>query len=241
MSYTRENPYVAQQKFHGVIDNGKVHAMIINGLAGDDNCNGRVVNVKGSCDGCCSSCKNKCYARDYRYDNVVEAHADNTYYMQTNPQEFWDEAKEFIKKHPSRKNIRINAAGEIPDKKNVSYMFAFGKEATNQGKSPYVYTKRYSWINDWIDQNGKPKMTVLFSPPFTCDSLDEIHKWKENNNPHNLPMFIFDDGKDPKGIGKLPHCPAVDSNGNKTGIRCGVECNRCPSGKTTAVYNHSAR
>lgn len=181
---------------------------------------------------------NVCYARDYRYNNIIESHADNTLYMTENPDAFFTEAKNFILHHPSRQNVRLFASGECPSKETIPYLCDLAEFSKRFGKTTYQYTKRWRWYNDWTKANGRPPMTVLFSVPFNITTLDELIKWKAENNPYDFPMFIVDKHLDPRGIGALPHCPAVDPDGRKTGVRCGAECNRCPSGKTTAVYLH---
>ena len=64
--------------------------------------------------------------------------------------------------------------------------------------------------------------------------------WEGHCNPiGDLPQFIYDAGDDPE-ITALPHCPAVDKNGHRTGIHC-ADCLHCyfaKRGDRIAVYPH---
>lgn len=64
--------------------------------------------------------------------------------------------------------------------------------------------------------------------------------WEGHCNPiGDLPQFIYDAGDDPE-ISSLPHCPAVDKNGHRTGIHC-ADCLHCyfaKRGDRIAVYPH---
>ena len=235
--YTKENPYIPQMKLHESLGNEKIGKILNTNLqAGDDDINGRVAQ-KGSCCGCCDSCKSVCYARDaYRYDTVIEANADNLYYAEHDMFGYFQAVIAELLRHPSFSYHRWHSSGEIP---NRNYIHGVTDTANSvSGKKHYIYTKRYSWINEEIgDKANKPSnLSVLFSPPFNCNTLKKIREWAKVNNPYDYPLFIYDDGTDPE-IGKLPHCPAVNKEGHKTGITCD-KCGRCPNGLTTAVYAH---
>ena len=64
--------------------------------------------------------------------------------------------------------------------------------------------------------------------------------WKGHCDPiGDLPQFILDNGTDPE-IAALPHCPAVDKDGRRTGIKCSqcLHCYKARRGDRWAVYFH---
>jgi hypothetical protein len=96
----------------------------------------------------------------------------------------------------------------------------------------YFYTKRFEFMAQYLKECGDLPENLV------CN----ISEWKGNTDGYQfdgLNKFVYDDHTDPK-MDKLVHCPAVDKNGNKTGVTCG-ECKRCFSGNKgiiTAVYDH---
>ena len=55
----------------------------------------------------------------------------------------------------------------------------------------------------------------------------------------DLPQFCYDNGSDPE-LAKLPHCPAVDAHGNRTGVQC-INCRHCYNakrGQRWSIYAH---
>lgn len=235
--YTKETPYKPVKKYHVSNGNVKIGKIVNTNLqAGDDDVNGRIVQ-KGSCCGCCATCKRVCYARAaYRYDDTIEANADNLFFARNYTEEYFKTVKETLNRKRAFRYHRWHSAGEIPFKTYLDGVVDVAKEVSKM--KHYIYTKRYKWVNEEIgDKANKPKnLTVLFSPPFTCNTMEKIRKWAKKNNPYDYPLFIYDNGNDPE-IAKLPHCPAVSCDGHKTGITCDI-CKRCPNGFTTAVYAH---
>ena len=121
--------------------------------------------------------------------------------------------------------FRFHVSGEVP---NEDYLIRFIKFAIkNNDVRFYFYTKRYSWLEkhaDEIPNNLRPLVSI----------------WHKNyGNPKGFAEFIYDDGTEPD-VAALPHCPAVDKDGNETGITC-AKCKRCINAKhgdRIAVYAH---
>ena len=123
--------------------------------------------------------------------------------------------------------IRFHSFGEIPSFKYLLKMIELANN--NPFVRFYTYTKRYEWIEQVLKEQDLPQNLVI-----------NISIWHKNyNNPYGLPEFIYDDHTDPS-LANIPHCPAVDKNGNETGVTCAT-CKRCifaTKGQKTAVYEH---
>jgi hypothetical protein len=96
----------------------------------------------------------------------------------------------------------------------------------------YFYTKRFDLVEKYLKECGE----------FPKNLICNISEWKGNTEGFNLVglnIFTYDDGTD-DSLKSVPHCPAVNKNGGKTGISCD-QCKRCFSknnGLITAVYAH---
>lgn len=190
----------------------------------------QLTNVAGSCAGCCTGCKDACYAINdtKRYHNTcIPSQGGNTLLARYDRQRFFEDIQRFID-YNMVAAIRVHSSGEF-----LSYGY-FCDWMTLAEKNPdvkfYCYTKRFNFIERYIE-SGKE-----FPANFTIN----VSIWDKNyDNPYGLPEFIYDDGTD-ADLEKLPHCPAVDKNGNKTGVTCAA-CRACivaKPGQKMAVYAH---
>ena len=188
-----------------------------------------LTNVSGTCDGCCDGCKKDCYAikTQLRYNNDVPTWADNTLLAKYDVVTFFGELQSFINKNVVAV-IRYHALGEIP---SFNYLFKAVELANNNPNIRfYLYTKRFQWIEQYINTFGDfPKNFVV-----------NVSIWHNNyKNLLSLPEFIYDDGTQSE-LESVVHCPAVDKSGNNTGVTCAM-CKRCinaKQGTRTAVYAH---
>lgn len=193
---------------------------------------GVLTNVIGTCQGCCDGCENFCYAVSdaRRYHNtVIPSVGRNTVIMRHNLDDTFSQIKEqLIKKKAT--TMRYHASGEIESYEYLLKMVELAKELPSV--QFYFYTKRFAFIDRYLKENG------MFPNNLVCN----ISEWKNNTKGYNLDglnKFIYDDGSDPS-LEKVVHCPAVNKNGNRTGITC-AQCKRCMSGNKgtiTAVYDH---
>lgn len=90
------------------------------------------------------------------------------------------------------------------------------------------YTKAENIVNAY-GVNMLPDNLTLSCSPWAghCNAIGD------------LPQFIYDNHTDPE-IAALPHCPAVDKNGKRTGVKC-INCLHCYTAKRGArwaVYAH---
>ena len=205
----------------------------INLLAGDEPLTLKdgtpLINIPGTCGGCCEGCKGDCYAirtQVFRNNNM-KTWADNTLLAVHETEIFFNEIQQFIDRSMVAA-VRFHSFGEIPNYKYLLHMAMLAKE--NPTISFYTYTKRFSWVEKYLKEHGD----------FPNNLVVNMSIWHKNyDNPYNLPEFIYDDGTE-EDVAKLPHCPAVDKNGHETGITC-AKCKRClraKKGSKMAVYAH---
>lgn len=188
-----------------------------------------LTNVSGTCKGCCEGCcESACYARNtqiYRNSNIP-TWADNTLLALYDIDTYFREIQNFINKNMVAV-IRFHAFGEIPSYEYFLEMVTLAN--TNPDVKFYTYTKRFNFLEKFLCDGGAiPKNLVI-----------NVSIWHGNyENKYGLPEFIYDDGAEK--LDKIPHCPAVDKDGQNTGITCAM-CKRCinaKQGTKTAVYAH---
>lgn len=230
-----------------VFMNENVHAHIVDGnqkvgkgiycinlLSGDEPLtlsNGlQLTNISGTCEGCCEHCKKSCYAiKNQKFrstKNNLISWSENTLLAKQYTDQFFNDIQSFLNRSMVSA-IRFHSFGEIPSFKYLLKMIELANN--NPFVRFYTYTKRYEWIEQLLKEQDLPQNLVI-----------NISIWHKNyNNPYGLPEFIYDDHTDPS-LANIPHCPAVDKNGNETGVTCAT-CKRCifaTKGQKTAVYEH---
>lgn len=193
----------------------------------------KLINISGTCADVCDKCHcdEKCYAiRQQIYKSTkwnLKSWADNTLLAVHEPEKLFQELGDFLN-HSMVSGIRFHSFGEIPSKKYLKLIISTANKYPNV--QFYFYTKRYEWIEEIIQEDGK-------LPDNLAANMSIWHK--NYSNPYGLPEFILDDGTDEE-VAKLPHCPAVDKKGFETGVQC-IQCKRCvfaKPGQKTAVYEH---
>ena len=193
---------------------------------------GQLTNIHGTCGGCCEGCKGSCYAiRDGKFhsNSCIPAWGRNTLIARNNIDGMFRQIKAELLMNKA-KVLRWHSSGEIINYNYLLHMVKLAVEMPNV--QFYCYTKRFNLVEQYLKEFKKfPKNFVV-----------NISVWHDNAKGYdfkNLNWFVFDDGTDPK-VAKMRHCPAVDKNGNSTGVTCG-ECGWCFSGnkgRRTAVYEH---
>jgi len=193
---------------------------------------GLLTNINGTCTGCCTGCANACYAiRDAKFHNnsCIPAWSRNTLIMRNDIENMFEQLKKGLIKKKA-KVLRWHSAGEIETYNYLLHMVKLAVEMPNV--QFYCYTKRFDFITQYLKDFKKfPKNFVV-----------NISVWHDNDKGYDFGKcnkFVYDDGTDPK-VAKMRHCPAVDKNGNSTGITC-AKCGWCFKGnygRITAVYSH---
>lgn len=193
---------------------------------------GQLTNVSGTCGGCCDGCKNYCYAISdaRRYHNTcIPSLAKNTLIVRHDMDKGFNQIKDEIV-NKKAKVLRWHSSGEIETYDYLLHMVKLAVELSDV--KFYFYTKRFEFVEKYLNECGELPENLI------CN----ISEWKGNTKGFNLDglnKFVYDDGTDPL-LQSIPHCPAVDKNGHKTGISCD-QCKRCFSrndGHVTAVYSH---
>jgi hypothetical protein len=100
----------------------------------------------------------------------------------------------------------------------------------------YGYTKRLDLLKAFRAKHGRRECINLAVStwPGICEESDLIAAGVEM-----YPRFEYDDGTRPE-LAKLPHCPAIDKHGDRTGKTC-LDCKHCAKakdGEKWAVYAH---
>lgn len=193
---------------------------------------GQLTNVRGTCGGCCEDCEDACYAiKDTRryHNTCIPSLVKNTLIMRHDRAGGFAQLKdELITKKASV--LRYHSSGEIED---YDYLLRMARLAVDLPSVQfYFYTKRFGFVERYLEEHGS----------FPLNLICNISEWKGNTRGFNLAglnVFTYDDGTD-ESLNNVPHCPAVDRNGHKTGVNCD-QCRRCFSendGRKTAVYAH---
>jgi hypothetical protein len=190
----------------------------------------QLTNLAGSCAGCCSGCKSDCYAVNdtKRYHNTcIPSQGNNTLLARYDRPRFFSDVQRFID-YNMIGAIRVHSSGEFLSYEYFCDWLELARR--NPGIKFYCYTKRFNFLDRYIKSGAE------IPTNFTIN----VSIWKNNyDNPHNFPEFIYDDGTEPD-LASVPHCPATDRNGGKTGVTCAA-CKLCISakpGQKIAVYAH---
>ena len=122
--------------------------------------------------------------------------------------------------------IRIHDQGDFISYKYYCKVMDYCK---NHSKWNYgIYTKCESYVYKYGIANIPSNVVISCSP------------WAGHCEPiGDLPQFIYDDHSNPE-LATLPHCPAVNKDGKRTGITCRqcMHCYTARHGDRWAVYSH---
>lgn len=188
--------------------------------------------LNGTCNCNCvdENGKPACYAKRLtRYNGVYLKYWLNTLEIQIDPARFMELLeKEIFTGNPlnSPRVMRLHDSGDIAS----SEYWKECKRLINDHKETVFgsYTKRDDIITREELENIPTNMVLSCSP------------WKDICKPiGDLPQFIYDDGSD-ETLETLPHCPAVNKNGERTGVMCKqcLHCYTAKHGERWAVYAH---
>lgn len=176
-----------------------------------------------TCPACCKgTCGAKCYAAKLANlrPAVLAAYAWNTALAILKPETYWAGIDQAIK---AVRFFRFHVSGDIMNADYFQHMI--GAAINNPHAEILVFTKQYTIINNWIDNNGAlPKnLHILFSG---WTGLKPV-------NPHNLPETnVIQKGCEPETSWKL-------CGGNCFNCACrGVGCWQAGSGDTIAFNIH---
>lgn len=193
---------------------------------------GQLTNVRGTCGGCCDGCEGNCYAvKDTRryHNTCIPSLAKNTLIMRHDMEGMFAQLRENLEKKKA-KVLRYHSSGEIETYDYLLHMVRLAVEMPNVRF--YFYTKRFDFMERYLKECGELPENLI------CN----ISEWNGNTKGYaldGLNRFIYDDGTDAR-LKNVPHCPAVNKKGRKTGVTCD-KCGLCFSGNNghiVAVYAH---
>ena len=184
--------------------------------------------VTGTCNSNCPGCYAKAITR-----NIEPAikYTLNTIEMKENPERFVSLVeRELFTGNPlqSPRVVRLHDSGEIY---SVEYWRAVLAMINRHPETRFgTYTKAADVVTACgVSRDDLPQNLVMSCSP-----------WEGHCAPiADLPQFIYDDGTKPE-LEKLPHCPAVNKDGHRTGVTC-AECLHCYTAERGArwcVYAH---
>ena len=196
------------------------------------------LSIENSCDHNCECYKEgKCYAEGgcYLYGDNQAGYTDNSKFVlhHTNEQIIaaWQLALDFY----GYKYWRYFTCGDIPFMRFIDCMVQFARN--NPEVKFWTYTKKYSLVNKWIDENGNlpENLTIIFSHWLNNDGT-----YFPMNNRHNLPTSEFIPYGMEKLAEKVTHiCPCSDPTVNVTCITCDHACHSLKNGESMALLEHS--
>lgn len=188
------------------------------------------LGVCGTCNGDCPGCYAK---RLTRYPAVFNAYLENTLLCMQDPaaalaaveRELYFTATGKPRKNPP-KVFRIHDSGDFF---SLEYFAAWCDLIRRHPETRFgAYTKAADIVYVYGLDNLPANLSLQCSP------------WEGYCKPiGDLPQFCYDDGTIP-AYANLPHCPAVDKHGNRTGVTCNkcLHCYTSKRGQKWAVYAH---
>lgn len=168
-------------------------------------------------------CAKLCYARKMCriYSNVRESYNRNLDILKNDPGSYWIQVKAAVM---INRYFRFHVSSDIPTYDYFNHMVQIARECS--GTEILAFTKRYSFVNEWIDANGDlpENLHIIFS------------EWGDGwtvPNPHNLPTSaVIFKGTEPRDGWKV-------CGGNCAECACrGCGCWELKKGETIAFYQH---
>lgn len=215
--------------------NGKTGILSFNMLAGNENhpYNGSIPHdtpeelreVHGSCNCDCPGCYAKAMTR---YTKCMIHYAENTLLSVADPVRLMESIELQLFNNPltAPRVFRFHDSGDFI---TYDYFVAVMDFIKRHPETRFgAYTKRSEFCTRYGLENLPENLSLQCSPwEGVCEPIGD------------LPQFIYDDGTNPE-YKTLPHCPAVDKNGKRTGVQC-INCLHCYTSKRGdkwAVYAH---
>ena len=227
---------------------------------------GLLTTVHGTCSKYCTDCfNNGCYAvRDAKlHSNVtIKAWGENTLLLRHDPKQLFAMINTFIteknakyletkdEKYHRVCTWRWHVSGEIETLEQLELM---NEVATKHPEVMFsVYTKSFDILDDYLTKHGEHG--------FASNFVVNVSQWHHvadaflQKHPGVFNVFEYDDSnlkdcemsnEDKGRLTKVPHCPAVTSDGHHRLDKDGnpVTCDHCKrcytkTGHATAVYAH---
>lgn len=198
-------------------------------------------SIEYTCDHRCECfLKRKCYAMQGAYnfaDNQAQYTENYNFYVNSNNSKFIDTIQLVINTDPSIKLFRYFTCGDIPDMRFITCM---AKLAENNPEIKFwAYTKKYSIVNHWIDENGSlpENLTIIFS-----HWMNEDGSYFPMDNPHKLPTSEYIPiGKEYLKENVTHICPCSNPESIEVCATCDHPCYTLKKGESMALLEHSTK
>lgn len=200
-----------------------------------------VVDIVGTCGDHCAGCFGKyCYAEAYTrmYRETARAYARNTLLIRRGA---FERLQKQVSAHidvEDRPFFRWHVSGELETTGQFSAYCDImeSRPAVRFG----IYTRALDIVESVYNDRGArvENLCINWSLENRLPVPDEVARARRLG----ACFFIYDDGSNAE-LETLPHCPAVDKAGHKTGITCD-KCGRCytaGAGSVMAVHAHGNR
>lgn len=193
-----------------------------------------------SCDHNCECYKNKtCYACGgfYMMSKNMYGYAENlSYFLKTKNEEFVEMFCKQLSENKNRK-FRFFTSGDILNRRFFDCMIGIARKMPNVRF--WSYTKKYSIVNAWCDENGIenfPKnLKIIFS-----HWLNEDGTYFPMENPYNFPTSEFIPlGKEELAANVTHICPCSNPDVFTTCDTCDHPCYELNFGESMALLEHS--
>ena len=217
---------------------------ILHIVPGNSKTGEKVVNfnlsIEYTCDHTCECYKEgKCYAEGgcYLFASNQAGYTENFNFIKSSTNEEILTAWQLALDYYGFKMWRYFTCGDIPFLRFIDCMVEFAKR--NPEIKFWSYTKKYSLVNKWIDDNGSlpENLVIIFS-----HWLNEDGTYFPMNNRHNLPTSEFIPyGKEELAKTVTHICPCSDPTINATCATCDHACYTLKNGESMALLEHSTK
>ena len=198
------------------------------------------LSIEYTCNHACECYKlKKCYAENgcYMYANNQAKYSENVNFYKNHDSETFINAIQLSINTFRYDHFRYFTCGDIPNIRFIDCMVTIAKN--NPAVRFWSYTKKYSLVNRWIDENGQlpENLVIIFS-----HWLNENGTYFPMDNPHNLPTSEFIPYGKEELAEKVTHiCPCSDPTVKATCLTCDHACYKLQCGESMALLEHSTK
>lgn len=183
--------------------------------------------------------KAKCYAEGgcYTFANNQKKYSENVNFFLSESKETFIQAIQMAIDSFGFNHFRFFTCGDILNSKFFDCMVEIALK--NPSIKFWSYTKKYSIVNKWIDENGDlpENLKIVFS-----HWMNEDGTYYPMENPHNLPTSEFIPFGKENMIDKSYHiCPCSDPTVKATCLTCDHPCYDLKKGEHMALLEHSTK
>ena len=196
--------------------------------------------IEYSCLHTCECYRNRaCYACSgcYQFPKNQAGYSENyNFYKSCTTEEFCNALQIAIDKS-QYKLFRYFTIGDIPDYRFIECMVRLA--IANPSVKFWSYTKKYTLVNMWIDENGSlpDNLVIIFS-----HWLNDNGSYFPMDNKHNLPDSEFIPlGQEERAETVTHICPCSDPTKKATCETCDHPCYELKHGESMALLEHSTQ